>query len=104
MQILSLKRVQEHIHDSVEQTIISQVGRSQRAQYPVVQPRKQGLKTQTVNKGFSSITLQSVFVLKGTKKPTIDSIELTIITKLRRVIELNNSTQCKKTLENWRQL
>ena len=70
-------------------TIISQVGRSQRAQYPVLQPRKRGLKTQTVNEGFSSITLQSVLVLKGTKKRTIDTIELTIITKLGGVIELN---------------
>ena len=61
---------------------------------------KETLKTQTVNEVFSSITLQSVLVLKGTKKRTIDSIELTIITKLRRVIELNNSTQFKKTLEN----
>ena len=63
------KKVQEHIHDSVELTIISQVGRNQGAQYPVAQPRKcLGTQTVTVNEGFSSITLQSVLVLKGTKK------------------------------------
>ena len=71
-----------------------------KTQYPVAQLRKR-LRTQTLNEGFSSITLQSVLVFKGTKKRTLDSIELTIITKLRKVIQLNNGTQCKKTLKNW---